>query len=200
MIKTLAPIHGFKGFDQALKCRDFQYKLGETYEIAKDKVRVCEKGFHFCENPFDVWNYYPPISKFTHVIGGGKIEKEEDKIACSKITIGTEITLNDFIGIGVKFILNKVNWKDSAATNTGYQSAATNTGERSAATVEGKESVAITTGFKGKARGKIGNWIVLTERDENMKIKSVKSFKIDGKKIKEDMFYMLIDGKAKKVD
>ena len=135
---------------------------------------------------------------------------QDNKISCSKLTIGVEIGLSDYIGIGVKFILDKVNWKDSkgAATNTGYQSAATNTGNysaatntgyQSAATVEGKDSVAVVTGFNGKAKGTIGNWIVLTERADDMFIKSVKSFKIDGKKLKENTFYRLINGKAREV-
>ena len=96
----------------------------------------------------------------------------------------TEIGLAGLIKAGVKFIFDRVNWKDnkesntgnySAATNTGYRSAATNTGDRSAATntgdrsaaeVSGKESVAIVTGKDCKARGTICNLIVLTERGE----------------------------------
>jgi hypothetical protein len=95
----------------------------------------------------------------------------------------------------------------SAATNTGYQSAATNTGDKSAATntgnysaatVEGKDSVAIVTGIEGKASGKIGCYIVLTEWEytDTYHIKDVKAFRVDGKKIKEDTFYSLIGGKA----
>lgn len=47
---------GYKGFDKDLKCRDFQYEIGKTYET--DEAKLCEKGFHFCEAPFDVLNYY----------------------------------------------------------------------------------------------------------------------------------------------
>ena len=85
----------------------------------------------------------------------------------------------------------------SAATNTGYQSAATNTGDKSAAIVDGKESIAIVTGMGSKAKGKLGCWLVLTERDINYHIKCVKAFKVDGEKIKEDTFYTLIDGEPK---
>ena len=88
----------------------------------------------------------------------------------------------------------------SAATNTGTQSAATNTGYQSAAEVTGKESVAIVTGKDSKARGTIGNWLVLTERGEwnggYYPIKEVRAFKVDGIEIKENVFYKLVDGKA----
>ena len=83
----------------------------------------------------------------------------------------------------------------SAATNTGYCSAATNTGYCSAAIVDGKESVAVSLGAKGHAKGNVGCWIVLAEWDsESRRRIDVKSFYVDGKKVKANTFYMLIDG------
>ena len=91
----------------------------------------------------------------------------------------------------------------SAATNTGYRSAATNTGDRSAASVEGKDSVAIVTGLDSKAKGALGCWIVLTERDcwngETYPIKEVKAFKVDGETIKADTWYKLVGGEPVEV-
>ena len=81
----------------------------------------------------------------------------------------------------------------SAATNTGYYSAATNTGERSAAEVSGNDSVAIVTGYDSKAKGSTGCWIVLTERDHTMKIVCVKAFEVDGKEVKADTYYKLVN-------
>ena len=87
----------------------------------------------------------------------------------------------------------------SAATNTGYMSAATNTGYMSAATVEGRDSIAMATGIEGKAKGALGCYIVLAEwrkdKEYNWHLKTVKSAKVDGKKIKANTFYMLKDGK-----
>ena len=88
----------------------------------------------------------------------------------------------------------------SAATNTGDWSAATNTGNWSAATVEGKESIAIVTGYKSKAKGAIGCWLVLTERDQNMHILGVQAVCVDGNTIKPDTFYMLSDGEIVETD
>ena len=209
---------GYKGFDKDLKCRGFQYKVGETYKT--DNAEVCETGFHFCENPFDVFYYYPPscekgVNRFCEVEGGGKIDKDCDgsKIACSEIKIGAEIKLDGIINAGVKFILDKVKWvnnKDtntgdySAATNTGYRSAATNTGNCSAASVEGKESIAIATGKDSRAKGALGCWIVLAERDEwngeSYPILNVKAFKVDNLQVKADTYYMLVNGELKEAE
>ena len=91
----------------------------------------------------------------------------------------------------------------SAATNTGNCSAATNTGNQSAASVEGKDSVAIVTGFDSKAKGALGCWIVLTERDcwngKTYPIKKVKAFKVDGETIKADTWYKLVGGEPVEV-
>ena len=83
----------------------------------------------------------------------------------------------------------------SAATNTGNRSAATNTGYYSAATVDGKESVAISLGASGHAKGAIGCWIVLAEWDTESEHRiDVKSFYVDGEKVKANTFYVLRNG------
>ena len=155
-------IRGFKGFDKDLKCRGFQYEVGKYYEQEGEAV-CCERGFHFCENPFDVFRYYSPSdSRYCEVEGDGNADKANDdsKVATSHIHISEEIGLNGLIKAGVKFILDKVNFKDtkstntsdcSAATNTGDQSAATNTGDYSAATNTGDQSAATNTGYQSAA-------------------------------------------------
>ena len=214
-------IHSYKGFDKDLKCRGFQYEVGKDYK-QDGPTQCCNNGFHACEFPLDVFRYYSPDSnsRYCAVTQSGDIDKRSDdsKVASSKIHIETEIGLNGLIKAGVKFILDKVNWKDdkesntgdysaatntgdrSAATNTGDRSAATNTGDRSAAKVSGKDSVAIVIGRDSKAAGALGDWIVLTERGdwdgENYPIKEVKAFKVDGEKIKADTFYELVNGEA----
>ena len=150
-------IKGYKGFGKDLKCRGYQYEVGKDYEHNRG-VSCCKSGFHFCENPMDVLNYYNPAdSRYCEVEGSGTIDKDTDdtKVAVSKLHISEEIGLKGLIEAGVKLILDKVNWKDnkesntgdhSAATNTGYRSAATNTGGQSAATNTGNYSAAINTG------------------------------------------------------
>ena len=246
-------IKAYKGFDKNLKCNNFQYEVGKDYE-QEGEIKCCSNGFHACVFPFYIFEYYEPYdSRYCEVEQSGDIDKKEvdSKVASSKIHIQAEIGLKGIIEAGVKFILDKVNWKDdkesntgnysaatntgyksaatntgnySAATNTGYKSAATNTGYKSAATntgncsaatntgncsaatntgdysaaaVEGKESIAIVTGRYGKAKGALGCWLVLTERDDDWRILGVKSVKVDGKTIKADTFYQLEDGEVK---
>ena len=146
-------IRGFKGFDKDLKCRGFQYEIGKDYEH-EGEVKCCERGFHFCENPFDVFRYYSPCdSRYCEVECDGNADKANDdsKVATSHIHISSEIGLNGLIKAGVKFILDKVNYKDTKSTNTVYQSAATNTGYRSAATNTGDYSAATNTGDRSAA-------------------------------------------------
>ena len=146
-------IRGFKGFDKDLKCRGFQYEIGNDYE-QEGIVKCCERGFHFCENPFDVFRYYSPSdSRYCEVEGDGNSDKANDdsKVATSHIHISEEIGLNGLIKAGVKFILNKVNFKDTKSTNTGDYSAATNTGNYSAATNTGNYSAATNTGYRSAA-------------------------------------------------
>ena len=153
-------VKGYKGFDKNMQCRGFQYKVGGKYK--EDEVSICEKGFHFCENPLDVFGYYGPAdSRYAEVEGGGKIEKYsgDSKVACSELHIKAEIGLNGLIQAAVKFILDRVkedakesNTGDrSAAANTGDFSVATNTGNRSVATNTGDQSVAINIGYYSTA-------------------------------------------------
>ena len=188
----------FKGFDKDLKCRDFQYEIGKEY--TEEKADICNCGFHACEFPMDVFNYYPPSdSRYCEVELEANNQKSSDdsKRVGKKISVKAEIGIAGIIKAGVEYIKEQVNWEDDKATNTGDRSAATNTGDQSAAIVEGKESIALATGINSKAKGKIGCFIVLSEWKEinyEYHIVDVKSAKVDGKNIKEDTFYTLKDG------
>ncbi|ECV1147862.1 hypothetical protein ELD99_26705 [Salmonella enterica subsp. enterica] len=163
----------FKGFNKDLKCRDFQFAIGETFHH-DGKVEACGSGFHACECPFDVFSYYPPAeSRYAETISFGITDREEGgdtKIASSSITIKDELTLPQFIQRGIEWIWSKIDksleqqiisgdW--SAATNTGYRSAATNTGNRSAATNTGDWSAATNTGDRSAATN-TGDWSAAT--------------------------------------
>jgi hypothetical protein len=64
----------------------------------------------------------------------------------------------------------------------------------------GKNSVGANIGVQGIIRGKKGCWITLAEYDENGKPIIVKSALIDGKKLKEDVWYTLQDKSFKEVN
>ena len=153
MEKENKEIIAYKGFNENLKCRDYQYEIGKTFEH-KGKIKACESGFHACEYPLDVFSYYPPSSsRFAIVKMHGETSKDSNdtKIASAKITIETEIKLPEMINRAVDWIKNKINWSNDNSSNTGYQSAATNTGDRSAATNTGYQSVATNTGYQSAA-------------------------------------------------
>ncbi|EEJ5248822.1 hypothetical protein BHX89_004848 [Salmonella enterica subsp. enterica serovar Cubana] len=211
----------FKGFNKDLKCRGFQFAIGETFHH-DGKVEACGSGFHACECPFDVFSYYPPAeSRYAETISFGITDSEEGgdtKIASSSITIKDELTLPQFIQRGIEWIWSKIDksleqqimcgsWSAatntgnrSAATNTGYQSAATNTGNRSAATntgnrsaaeVSGSQSVAASLGIEGKARASEGGAIVLCYRDEDGELIHIRASKVGENGIMPNTWYQL---------
>ena len=188
----------YKGFDKDLKCQDFQYETGKKY--SEESAEICEKGFHACEFPLDVFRYYVPSdSRYCEVDLDANDQKSNDSKRVGKsISIKAEIGIAGIVKAGVEYIKNQVDWNNDKKTNTGDRSAATNTGYRSAATVEGKESVAMAIGYGSKAKGSIGCFIVLAEwkkfEDETYHIVDVKSAKVDGTKIKPDTFYKLVNG------
>ena len=184
-------LKGYKGFNGDLQCtpngKIFQYKIGGEYR--EENAELCKSGFHFCENPLDVFGYYPPSeSRFCEVEAAEVSSKKDSdsKRSCKSIKIGAEISLKSMCDAAVKFIFERVDWSDKKATNTGDQSAAT---------VSGSNSIAIVTGKNSYAKGAIGCWLVLTERNSDYEILGVKAVKVDGKKIKSDTFYELVNGK-----
>ena len=87
---------------------------------------------------------------------------------------------------------------NSVSSNTGNKSVSSNTGYKSASKNTGKSGISSNLGIYGQAAGKIGIWLVLAEwveKDWEYELKEVKAVKVDGKKIKEDTYYSLEDGK-----
>ena len=179
----------YKGFDKDLKCRGYQYEEGKEY-VHEGEVKACEGGFHACENPFDVFDFYAPneFHRFCEVEGSGKEDKQEIKSSFEKIKIVAEIGLGGLIKAGVKFCLDRVKRTDessatgdysgasatgdySGASATGYKSVASATGNCSGASATGyksgasvgKGSVALSVGRDTRAKGSLGSWIVLTQ-------------------------------------
>ena len=105
-------IKGYKAFNRGMICKGKQYEENTTYEENGNKI--CEAGvMHFCENPFDVLNYYPlidedgNISDFADVEAIGDIYKEKDKTATNKLHIGAKLGLKGFIKACVDFTIEK---------------------------------------------------------------------------------------------
>ena len=232
-------ITAYKGFDKNLQCRGFQYEIGKEYELPEGETpNVCERGFHACENPSDLYAFYSPAegNRFCLVELSGIIDKSEsDKTCASRIKILRELTLQGLIDARLKYVQDHIiepanpngassatgyrgassatgDYGASSATGdygassaTGNCGASSTTGDYGASSVGGYDSIALAAGYKCKAKGSLGCWLVIAERDEydgennTYPIKDVKAVKVDGERIKADTWYMLVDGEFKEV-
>ena len=117
------PIKSYKAFDKNMRCRGFQYEVGKEYDMNGD-IQCCKRGFHACESPMEVWDYYDMLtSRFAEVEQSGKISAEADstKVCSSHIKIKAELKLADIINIGVEWLKDLTSPSkikdDSAALN-----------------------------------------------------------------------------------
>ena len=103
---------GYKAFNPDFTCNGKQYEENTIYE--ENGSEICKAGvMHYCENPFDVLNYYPlvnesgEISEFAEVEPLGKIFREENKSATNKLHIKAKLGLKEFIKACINFTLEK---------------------------------------------------------------------------------------------
>ena len=93
-------MEGYKVFKPDWTCKGFQYEVGNTFE--EDVTpSCCNRGFHFCKELKDCFNYYPfnPENKVAKVIALGEIDEESDDSKCctNKIQIVEEISWEDVL-------------------------------------------------------------------------------------------------------
>ena len=149
-----APVEvvAYKAFDAGLACRGYQYAIGETFTM-DGTPRICDRGFHACENPFDVFNYYPLGSRVARVTLRGAVdrqkgENEDSKICGVSISVDAELRMPEVVKAAVAWIMK------AAKGNTA-------TGDRGHAAVAGHASIAASLGIEGTARAEIGGAISL---------------------------------------
>ena len=119
---------GYKGFNPGLICRGKQYKENTVFE--EDRAKICKSGMHFCENPFDVLNYYPLVnedgsfSDFAEVEALEKAETDDNEKFCTKkLRIGAKLSFGEFVRICVDFVIKKTRTGDSAQIGSSGNSA-----------------------------------------------------------------------------
>jgi hypothetical protein len=150
--------HTYKGTNMNLQCRGFQFEIGKTY-THEGPVNACNSGFHACENPLDVFRYYPPgFSRFFKTEQSGSIytyDQEDSKIASASIALKAEILLPDFIKSAFDWVLSKCTVTNNHATGdksassaTGVRSASSATGDKSASSATGVRSASSATGYQ----------------------------------------------------
>ena len=158
-------IKAYKTFDKDLSCRGFKYEVGKEYEET-GYIKVCEKGFHACPYPLDVFGYYPPAgARFCEVEQSGKIDdSESNKVCSSKIRIGAELDIRGLVKAAVSYVkercTNECNAEPGKPATAGNYGAAT-AGYSGAATAG--DNGAATAGDCGAATA--GNYGAATAGD-----------------------------------
>ena len=195
-------IKAYKAFDKDLSCRGFKYKVGKEYEETGD-IKACEKGFHACPYPLDVFGYYAPAgSRFCEVEQSGKIDdSESDKVCSSKIRIGAELDIRGLVKAAVSYVkercTNECNAKPGEPATAGDGGAATARGKAST----GSNGLSVARGKNVQVKGGIGAILVIAEeRDDTYDIVDWKAVAVDGEVVKADTWYRLENGELVEVD
>ena len=186
MTDTSQPeIVAYKGFNLDLSCRGHKFEIGKTYEMP-GPIEACARGFHACEHPLNVFDYYPPAgSRFAEVRLSGEISRTggDTKVAAARISITAELGIAEMVARTIKWVFDRSTPGGSAAT--GYQGAASATGDRGAALASGRE---------GAASGKAGNALFLVYRDDEWNILHAWAGVVGRDGIEPDVWYRLDAG------
>ena len=192
----------YKAFDKDLSCRGFKYEVGKEYEETGD-IKACEKGFHTCPYPLDVFGYYAPAgSRFCEVEQSGKIDdSESDKVCSSKIRIGAELDIRGLVKAAISFVkercTNECNAEPGKPATAGDYGAATARGKAST----GSNGLSMARGNNVQVKGGIGAILVIAEeREDTCDIVDWKAVLVDGEVVKADTWYRLENGELVEVD
>ena len=239
-------VHSFKGFNKDLKCRGEQFVIGEQKSVVGGIVS-CENGYHACEEPLRVFQYYPPAaSRYCRVEQSGDMKKKDDKIASRTIKVGAEIGIPGLVKAQIEYVKAHTTYENTdpekatageygaatagncgaatageyGAATAGYRGAATagncgaatagyrgaaTAGYRGAATSRGssavgKNGIACARGNECKVKGGIGALLIIAEESgSDYGIKDWKAVVVDGKTVKADTWYKLVDGELEEV-
>ena len=161
----------YKGTDKDMKCRGFQYKLGEAAVFDGDP-HLCKAGLHACEQPIDVLNHYAPNESRYFEADAEEVtderEPNDSKIVAKKMTLKAEIGVPGLVKAQIEYIKNQIGFEDAikranaekenhatgdqgAASATGNQGVASATGDQGAASATGHRGAASATGYQGAA-------------------------------------------------
>ena len=170
----------YKGTNKDMKCRGFQYKLGET-AVFDGEPHLCKAGLHACEQPIDVLNHYTPNESRYFEAEAEEVsaerESSDSKIVAKKMTLKAEIGVPGLVKAQIEYVKSQIGFDDAikranaekenhatgnlgaasatgdlgAASAAGYLGAASATGNRGAASATGDRGAASATGKAGVA-------------------------------------------------
>ena len=157
----------YKATDKDIKCRGFQFTPG--VEAVEEKAELCESGFHACERPLDVLNYYAPgdgSRYFEAELEDVSPERHplDTKVCGKRIKLGAEIGIPGLVKAQIEYVKahtttehtdpERATAGDSGAATAGYSGAAT-----------AGDSGAATAGYYGAATA--GNYGAATSRGKS---------------------------------
>ena len=95
----------FKGFDQNLQGRSFQFEVGKSHSHIGD-VKMCDSGFHACQNPLEVIEFYPPINgnRFAKVTMRGAMDGSDNAWwSAAELTVTEELTFPALVSEAIQW-------------------------------------------------------------------------------------------------
>jgi len=114
-------IKAYKCFNSDMTCKDFRYKVGETYKY-EGEIELCSSGFHACIKAQNCFNYYAFTSKniVCEIEMTGEVIHGKDKSVCSEIKIIKKISWDEVLKLA-----------NSGDGNSGYRNSGNgNSGDR----------------------------------------------------------------------
>lgn len=202
--------YGYKAFEAGFKCKGKQYEENTIYEENGDTI--CGAGvMHYCVDPFDVLDYKDlvdengNIAEFSEVEALGDVYKKYNKYATNKLRIKAKLGLKGFIKACIDFTFEIIKCDSESKISSGNSARIGSSGNWARINSKGKNSVVMAAGYESKAKAKIGSWITLAEWKYDGEVGNyipvcVKTEQVDGERIKEDIFYQLIDGEFTEVE
>lgn len=162
----------YKGFNEDMTCRNFQYKVGEHYK--EDRAELCETGFHACEFPLECFDFYSPNDSIYHGVDLDELSEEQEddstKRVGKSIYIRGKLSSKEMLEHALKYVHDETpysyQWKsnDTTTISDRYKfCAAVNEGTQSVASVNGEHSVANTGSSHSVACATAGSSGALTE-------------------------------------
>ena len=202
----------YKGFNQDMTCRGFQFEEGKEYH--EEKAELCESGFHACENPLDTFSYYAPGSSVFHEVELDEVSDERNdddtKICAKTIRVGARLDVAGLCKAHFEYVSARckpangrvAGDKESAAAGNWGSAAAGEQGSAAAgkqgSAAAGEQGLACCRG--GKVKGGMGAVIAASELDDYGKNIRVAAAIVDGEKIKADTWYTVKNGEFVEVN
>jgi len=171
----------YKGFDRDLKCRGYQFYEDKVH--TEPEANCVKNGFHCAEDPLDCLTYYPNWENSVYYIveASGDIDEDgtDTKISCTEMTLVKKLNLEEFVHESLEYMkrypLRKCNTHVSDAASP-------------------VNSFIVTRGKRPIAAGAIGSVLGLV-REEGNKVVETAVVVVDGMKIKENIWYTILDGR-----